>query len=118
MRPLTLDGYPLHSEFVPVADDPTNCRYIGEYYVQIIEERGGVILDRDGVLRPTHDGYAGIGRELDEHNQLTGRIVVWAGNTKIGKIDTIRHTDLDHWLLTQPNGWPTYYRDQNLIIEI
>ena len=96
-----------------------NTKEIGEYYVEIIEERSGETMKDDGFVEPTYNCYAGIGYELEEVDfgeyKRTGKLIAWAGNNATGEVDEVENEDLDDYLESWNDEWPEEFRAEGLI---
>lgn len=95
-----------------------STKEIGEYYVEIIEERRGVTENNEGFVEATNNCYAGIGYELEllfGEYKRTGRLIAWAGNNAEGAIDTVDTESLDDYLAGWNDEWPSQFMAEGLL---
>lgn len=83
--------------------------------IEVIEERFGEIEDDNGYVIRTYNCYAGIGYEIDEDGNRTGRQIAWAGNNAEGVIEVIENTDLDAYLNNWDGEWVEQFDKEGLL---
>lgn len=88
---------------------------IGDWNIEVVENRRGKYEGDDGLVRPTYNCYAGIGYIVDDNLVRTSEIVAWAGDHAGGEADKIDNFDLDVYLLEFDEEYQADFRAEGIM---